>query len=73
MTSTWREGLTMLAAVLAGAAVVGLAHQPWWVGSLVTVAAVVGLQTLWSALQPEVRGSQREEISKAERSDQQRR
>ena len=70
MTSTWRDGLTMMVAICCGAAVIGFAHQQWWVGSLVSVAVWVGLRTLWPDPQ---RGNQREEAAKAERSDQQER
>lgn len=73
MTSTRRDVLTMLIAILASAAVLGFLNQPWWVGSLVAVAVLVGLRSLWPAPQSPDRGSLREEAGMAERSDQQRR
>ena len=70
MTSTWRDGLTMMIAICCGAAVMDFANQPWWVGSLFAVAVGHGLPTLWPAPH---RGNQREETGKAERTDQQER
>ena len=70
MTSTWRDGLTMMMAICCGAAVIGLANQPWWVGSLASFPVWVVLRTLWPAPQRE---NQRQETAKAERSDQQER
>gem|GEM_PF-3686110 len=36
-----RDGLTVVAAILLGAAVSGFGNTPWWAGSVVSAAAIL--------------------------------
>ena len=40
MKTVWFERVSILVAVLAGAAVIGAAGKPWWAGSLTSIAVM---------------------------------